>query len=148
MSYFFRPLPPLHTNESSMPRAAERKSGRKQTLLCQHRQSCVTRKTTMQSRVVLATAIEYVMVYAHYDVLSTPPTYSGPKPSLLPLAYPWLSPFRALRSYFEACRKALWPRQTSYMYEHVNARHLRLAKPVLMPPAKWSDKMRRQMPTE
>ena len=91
-----------------------------------------------------------VMVYAHYDdiVLSTSPTYPGPKPALLPLAYPWLSPFRALRSYFEACRKALWPRQTSYMYEHVNARHLRLAKPVLMPPAKWSDKMRRQMPTE
>ena len=40
----------------------------------------------MQSRVVLATAIEYVMVYAHYDVLSTPPTYSGPKPALLHLA--------------------------------------------------------------
>ena len=89
-----------------------------------------------------------VMVYTHYDVLSTSPTYSGPTPALLTLAYPWLSPCRALCSYFEACRKALWPRQTSYMYEHVNARHLRLARPVLMIPAQWSDKMRRHMPAE
>ena len=84
------------------------------------------------------------MVYAHYDVLSTPPTNSGPKPALPPLVLTVSSLSKLLRSMSQGSMATT----NQLMYEHANARHLHLAPPVLMLPAKWPDRMSMRMLTK